>query len=164
MRLVSLAATLTLPMHAQSVFITEDCNCVKGQLVGCSEDTNGDFASVGHQNLLQLHDGAVGTDVVYRLGLLRRHALLEDILLDGGFSAGGFQVLEVRDFRHLVFQRRDLDEAGGKRANNLREEEEVRRQSPSSRVECREQTTETDRQTDPSKRAESRKEIDRIEE
>ena len=85
---------LTLPVHAQPVLVAEDSNGVERQLVGGSEDANGDLAAVGDQQLLQVHDGAVGADVVHRLGLLGGHALLEDILVDGG--AARLQVLEIR--------------------------------------------------------------------
>jgi len=52
--------------------------------VGCSEDTNGDFTTVGNQNFLQVHDARVGTDVVNGLGVLLdllNVALLEDIVV-----------------------------------------------------------------------------------
>lgn len=86
---------LTLPVHAQPVLVAEDGNGVERQLVGGSEDANGDLAAVGDQQLLQVHDGAVGADVVHRLGLLGGHAVLEDILVDGG-GVARLQVLEIR--------------------------------------------------------------------
>jgi hypothetical protein len=36
-----------LPVHAEAVLMTVDCDCVERQLVGCSEDADGDFSSVG---------------------------------------------------------------------------------------------------------------------
>ena len=45
-----------LPVHAQSVFIAEDGNGLEGKFVCGTEDSNGDFTSVGDEDLLQLHD------------------------------------------------------------------------------------------------------------
>ena len=37
-----------LPVHAESVFIAEDCDRLQGQLVCGTEDSNGDFSSIGN--------------------------------------------------------------------------------------------------------------------
>jgi hypothetical protein len=37
-----------LPVHAEAVLMTVDCNGVQRQLVGCAEDADGDFSSVGN--------------------------------------------------------------------------------------------------------------------
>jgi hypothetical protein len=34
-------------VHAETVLMAEDGDCVEGQLVGCTEDSNGDLSSVG---------------------------------------------------------------------------------------------------------------------
>jgi hypothetical protein len=36
-----------LPVHAEAILMTVDCNCMQRQLVGCSEDSDGDFSAVG---------------------------------------------------------------------------------------------------------------------
>ena len=53
-----------LSVHAETVFITEDGDGLKGELVGGTENTDGDFASVGNEDLVELHDGRVGSESV----------------------------------------------------------------------------------------------------
>jgi hypothetical protein len=35
-------------VHTETILMTVDCDCVQGQFVSCSEDTDRDFSSVGH--------------------------------------------------------------------------------------------------------------------
>ena len=49
-----------LPVHAHAVLVREDSNSLEGQLVGGTEDTDGDLAAVGDEDLLEVHDAAVG--------------------------------------------------------------------------------------------------------
>lgn len=59
-----------LPVHGQAVLVAEDCHGLERQLVCGTEDTDGDLASVGDEQLLHLHDGAVGTQaLVHRVGV-----------------------------------------------------------------------------------------------
>lgn len=51
--------------------MTEDCYCLKGQLVGGSENANWNFTSVGNEDLVHLHDGAVRPQAsVHGVGML----------------------------------------------------------------------------------------------
>ena len=45
-----------LSVHAESVLIAEDGDGLEGELVGGTEDSNGDFTTVGDEDFLQLHD------------------------------------------------------------------------------------------------------------
>ena len=49
-----------LSVHAHAVLVREDGNRLEGQLVGGTEDTDGDLAAVGDEDLLEVHDAAVG--------------------------------------------------------------------------------------------------------
>ena len=49
-----------LPVHAHAVLVREDGNSLEGQLVGGTEDTDGNLAAVGDEDLLEVHDAAVG--------------------------------------------------------------------------------------------------------
>ena len=49
-----------LSVHTQSVLIAEDSHRLEGEFMGGSEDPNGDLASVGDEDLLELHDRGVG--------------------------------------------------------------------------------------------------------
>jgi len=58
-----------LPVHAHAVLVREDGNSLEGQLVGGTEDTDGDLAAVGHEDLLEVHDAAVRAETrVHRVG------------------------------------------------------------------------------------------------
>lgn len=48
-----------LSVHAHAVLVREDGNGLKRQLVCGTEDTDGDLAAVGHEDLLEVHDAAV---------------------------------------------------------------------------------------------------------
>jgi hypothetical protein len=95
-----------LPVHAEAVLMTVDCDCVERQLVGCAEDADGDFAAVGDwrlsdnvgsftraigrgqrtQQLLQLHNGAARSQVmVHRVavGMVLAMAVVELVLVNG---------------------------------------------------------------------------------
>jgi hypothetical protein len=37
-----------LTVHGQAIFVAEDGDCMQRQLVCCSEDANGDLATIGH--------------------------------------------------------------------------------------------------------------------
>ena len=50
-----------LPVHSHAVFVREDGNSLERQLVGGTEDADRDLATVGYQQLLDVHDAAVGT-------------------------------------------------------------------------------------------------------
>ena len=50
-----------LPVHPHAVLVGEDGNGLERQLVGGSEDADGDLAAVGDEELLDVHDAAVGT-------------------------------------------------------------------------------------------------------
>lgn len=66
--LVGLVCLLTV--HAEAVLVAVDGDRVQRQLVGCAEDADGDLASVGDHELLELHDGAVGSQpVVHRVAV-----------------------------------------------------------------------------------------------
>lgn len=49
-----------LSVHAHAVLVREDGNRLEGQLVGGTEDTDGNLAAVGDEDLLEVHDAAVG--------------------------------------------------------------------------------------------------------
>jgi hypothetical protein len=49
-----------LSVHAHAVLVREDGNSLERQLVGGTEDADGDFAAVGYKDLLEVHDAAVG--------------------------------------------------------------------------------------------------------
>ena len=49
-----------LSVHAHAVLVREDGYGLEGQLVGGTEDTDGDLAAVGDEDLLEVHDAAVG--------------------------------------------------------------------------------------------------------
>lgn len=72
-----------LPVHAEPVLATVYSDCLEGQLVGSTEDADGDFTTVGHcakdslegcwylaqlhtarltQELLHVHNGGVGAE------------------------------------------------------------------------------------------------------
>ena len=50
-----------LPVHSHAVLVREDRDSLERQLVGGTEDTDGNFTTVGDKDLLKLHDGRVGT-------------------------------------------------------------------------------------------------------
>jgi hypothetical protein len=41
-----------LPVHAQAILMTVNSDSVQGQLVSSTEDSDGDLATIGNQNLL----------------------------------------------------------------------------------------------------------------
>ena len=49
-----------LSVHAHAVLVREDSHGLEGQLVGGTEDTDGNLAAVGDEDLLEVHDAAVG--------------------------------------------------------------------------------------------------------
>lgn len=49
-----------LSVHAESVLMTVDSDGLEGKLVGGTEDTDGNLAAVGDEDLLEVHDAAVG--------------------------------------------------------------------------------------------------------
>ena len=53
-----------LSVHAETVFMAEDGHCLEGELVGCTEDADRDFTTVGDEDFVELHDGRVGSEPV----------------------------------------------------------------------------------------------------
>lgn len=86
---------LTLSVHGQAVLPAVDGDGVQGQLVGGSEDTDGDFTAVGDEDLALLHDGAVGADASVDAVTVALMALVEDLSIlvvdgrHGGQRLGG---------------------------------------------------------------------------
>lgn len=65
-----------LAMHRQPVFVTVHRHRLERQLVRGAEDADGNLAAVGHEDLLELHDGAVGAQpLVDRVGVRVRLAI-----------------------------------------------------------------------------------------
>lgn len=63
-----------LTVHGQAVLVRVDGDGLQGQLVGGTEDTDGDFTTVGDEDLLELHDGGIGAQTPV------------DRVLDGGMA------------------------------------------------------------------------------
>lgn len=60
-----------LPVHGKTVLMTEDCYSLERQLVSGTENPNRDLASVGNENLVLLHYGAVRPETsVHSVGIL----------------------------------------------------------------------------------------------
>lgn len=60
-----------LPVHRETVFMTEDSHGLEGQLVCGTENADGNFASIGDEDLVQLHDGTVRPQAsVHGVGIL----------------------------------------------------------------------------------------------
>ena len=58
-----------LPVHSHAVLVREDRDSLERQLVGGTEDADGDLAAVGDEDLLQVHDAAVCAQArVHRVG------------------------------------------------------------------------------------------------
>lgn len=45
-----------LTVHTQSILVAVDGYGLEGQLVGCTEDSDRDLASIGYHDLVELHD------------------------------------------------------------------------------------------------------------
>lgn len=82
-----------LPVHRETVLVTVDRDSLEGELVGSTEDTDWDFTSVGDEDLVQLHDGAVGSQasvdgvgmlVSVAVGVRRAELVAAAVLSHGG--------------------------------------------------------------------------------
>ena len=53
-----------LPVHGQAILIAVHRDSLQGQLVRRTENADGNFASIGYQDLLELHDRAVRAEAL----------------------------------------------------------------------------------------------------
>lgn len=103
-----------LAVHAEAVLVAVDCDGLEGQLVGGAEDANGDLAAVGDEQLLELHNGAIGAQaLVYRVGVamglavLMRRAKVVLLLAAGGAVGAGLGLVALGHVGHGGRRRSD---------------------------------------------------------
>ena len=70
-----------LTVHRETVLMGEDGNCLEGEFMCSTEDPNGDFTTVGYEDLLELHDGGIGPQTTVDRVLELLMVLLDELCI-----------------------------------------------------------------------------------